>query len=327
MNPAVSIIVPVYNVEDYLEPCIESILQQTFTDFELILVNDGSTDGSADICDRYAYADERVRVFHKDYGGVSSARNIGICRAKGDFIGFVDSDDRIDRNMYQILYRHCLDSGSDIAVCKLGREIDGKLINATDHDLVLEMNNQTAMKEMFKGHLYRFSLCNKLFKRKCFANIQFPEGRIHEDLSTTYKLFAQAQKVIFTSYIGYIYIKRENSILTKTYDMRRLDSFKGWDEILSFMAQYYPVLTEEVSACFVYWCLDNINYIIDQVSNKKERDICFRQIQQYMKKYQKNILKNSTLSFRSKWMITIMNYNFRLFLVALYIKRILKEVT
>lgn len=199
MSAIISIIVPIYNVDNYLEKCIDSILNQALEEFELVLVNDGSTDNSGAICDKYSNKDERVKVIHKKNGGVSSARNVGIKNANGDYIGFVDPDDYVDIDMYKKLYELCIKSNSDIAICKLGREINGNIINKSDDEGLLELNNLEGMRELFKGELYRFSLCNKLFNKKCFENIKFPEGRIHEDLSTTYKLFANSNKSIYTN--------------------------------------------------------------------------------------------------------------------------------
>jgi glycosyltransferase involved in cell wall biosynthesis len=221
VKPIISIIVPINNLEMYMEKCVESILNQTLTNIEVILVNDGSTDRSGEICEEFAQKDSRVKVIQQEYKGVNSARNAGLSTARGEFIGFVDGDDRIDVNMYTTLYKLCLDSESDIGICKLGREISGSIINGDSNELVQEFDHIESMKQLFKGVLYRFSLCNKLFNKKCFKNVTFPEGRIHEDLSTTYKLFANGNKAIFSNYIGYIYIKRENSILTKKYNEKR----------------------------------------------------------------------------------------------------------
>ncbi|WP_224393697.1 glycosyltransferase family 2 protein [Clostridium perfringens] len=265
MKPEISIIVPIYNVEKYLSKCIDSILNQSFTNFELILVNDGSNDRSGIICDEYTLKDERIRVIHKKNGGVSSARNSGISLALGKYIGFVDSDDYIKEEMYEILYNLCKKYKTDISICKLGREINGTLINNEENGEIIELDNVNGLKELFKGILYRFSLCNKLFKRECFRGVIFPEGRIHEDLSTTYRLFANAKKSIYFDYVGYIYVKRENSILTTTYNEKRLQAFIGWNEILEFMINKYPMLKDNVVACFEYSCIDHSNYILNQV--------------------------------------------------------------
>lgn len=303
MSAIISIIVPIYNVDNYLEKCIDSILNQALEEFELVLVNDGSTDNSGAICDKYSNKDERVKVIHKKNGGVSSARNVGIKNANGDYIGFVDPDDYIDKYMYKTLYELCEKSNSDIGICKLGRQIDGEIINKADDKVILELDNVEAMRELFKGKLYRFSLCNKIFKRECFKDIRFPEGRIHEDLSTTYRLFSNSNKSIYTSYIGYIYVKRENSILTSTYSKKRLQAFIGWNEILKFMNNKYLQLNEDVSSAFAYWCIDNYYYIVSQVKNDEEKRRYLSMLRKYVSIDYKSIRKNRTISLKNKIII------------------------
>ena len=155
MKPEISIIVPIYNVEKYLPRCIESILAQTFTNFELILVNDGSEDDSGEVCDRYAKEDKRIKVIHKKNGGVSSARNAGLKNSIGNYIGFVDPDDYIKKDMYEKMYNLCIKKDSKIAICKFAREVDGKIINADNNEteIIRELNNEEAMNELFKGVL------------------------------------------------------------------------------------------------------------------------------------------------------------------------------
>jgi glycosyltransferase involved in cell wall biosynthesis len=324
MKPAISIIVPVYNLEPYIRGCLESILAQTFSNFEVILVNDGSTDRSGDICDEFSKLDSRVKVVDQEYGGVSAARNSGVKASQGEYIGFVDGDDYIDKNMYQGLYILCKETNSDISICKLGREINGELINKGQDHFIKEMDNTEAMRELFKGVLYRFSLCNKLFKRKCFENIQFPEGRIHEDLSTTYKLFANADKAVFTNFVGYIYVKRENSILTSRFNAKRLDAFIGWDEMLTFMKKRYPELSSEFISCYVYGCVDNIYYIINQVDNKDDLRKYIGCLQIYIKKYYKQIIFSNFISFKYKYLITLLTYSTGLLLLSNNIKKLIK---
>lgn len=309
INPKVSIIVPVYNVENYLENCIESILNQTLQDIELILVNDGSTDGCRKICDEYAKKDNRITVIHKDYGGVSSARNAGLDISKGKYIGFVDSDDYVDLEMYDKLYKLCESNNSDIAVCKLGRVINGKLINNEENLFIKDLNNNEAIEELFKGILYRFSLCNKLFKKSCFKEISFPEGRIHEDLSTTYKLFANADKVTYTNYIGYFYVKRNNSILTKTYNEKRIEAFIGWNEIIEFMDKNYPNLMNQTVLCFGYMVVDHIYYILSQLDDNSNKKKLLKKIRDTIKPNYKRIIFNKETSLKNKLLVQMLNIN------------------
>jgi glycosyltransferase involved in cell wall biosynthesis len=325
MKPAISIIVPVYNLEPYIRGCLESILAQTFSNFEIILVNDGSIDNSGDICKEFAKLDSRVIVIDQEYGGVSAARNAGVKASQGEFIGFVDGDDYIDKNMYEELYSLCVETNSDISICKLGREINGELINEVQDHFIKEMDNIEAMRELFKGVLYRFSLCNKLFKRKCFNNIQFPEGRIHEDLSTTYRLFANSDKAVYTNNIGYIYVKREYSILTSRFNKKRLDAFIGWGEILAFMKIKYPNLSQEFISCFVYGCVDNIYYILNQVKTKEDREKYLIVIQKYVRNNYKEILHNNTIFIKYKYLLTLLNYNIGLLLLSVSLKKLILD--
>jgi glycosyltransferase involved in cell wall biosynthesis len=324
MNPAISIIVPVYNVELYIKKCLESILIQTFNDFEVVIVNDGSTDNSGSICDEFAKKDMRVMVIHKENGGLSSARNAGLEMANGEFLGFVDGDDYIDKNMYQKLYQLCKETNSDISICQFAKEIDGKQTDEVDEKFIKEMDNLEAMRQLFKGNFYRFSVCNKLFKKTCFNNILFPEGRIHEDLSTTYKLFTNSNKSVYTEYQGYAYVKRENSILTAKFNEKRLDALIGWNEILPFMSQNYPQLTEEFIACFAYGCVDNTYYILNQVENRERRDEYLSVIKRLVKKYYRKIMLNNALSFKYKLTLTFLQCNTNLLVISNKSKKLLK---
>lgn len=323
MDPIISIIVPIYNVGKYLPKCIESILNQTFKNFELILVNDGSTDNSGVVCDDYAKKDTRIKIIHKSNGGVSSARNAGLYVAKGEYIGFVDPDDYIDKNMYEKLYRLCIDNNSDIAICRFNREINGKIQNKESTEEIIELNNMEAMNELFKGNLYRFSLCNKLFSKKCFNDVLFPEERIHEDLSTTYKLFANSKRAVYINYCGYIYVRRENSILTSTYNEKRLQAFIAWDEIIEFIDKNYYEIIEQVIATFTYWCVDNILYILNQVNNSKKKNNYLNIIQKYTTKYYIYIKRNNILSRSYKLRIRIFNINYKLFILGRKIRKVI----
>ncbi|MCR2822026.1 glycosyltransferase [Lederbergia panacisoli] len=309
MKPEVSIIVPVFNVEDYLVRCIESIISQTIKNIEIILVNDGSTDKSGQICDKYAIVDQRIKVIHKENGGLSSARNAGIKIASGFYLGFVDSDDYINPNMYKNLYELCQKTDSDIGVCRFGREINGNMATEFQEKMVIELDNIKAMRQLFRGELYRFSVCNKLFKKPCFENIMFPEGRIHEDLSTSYKFFTNAKKVVYTSEIGYIYVKRDGSILTSKFNEKRLDAFLGWDEIIPFMTKNYPNLSREYISCFAYGCLDNVYSILHEVMDNKIKIRLLLVIRQIVRSYYKKIIFNELLSLKDKFILSLLNYN------------------
>lgn len=226
MNPKISIIVPVYKVEKYIHKCIDSILAQTFTDFELILVDDGSPDNCGKICDEYAKEDSRIVVIHKDNGGVSDARNIGISRANGEYIGFVDSDDYIDKDMYKNLYESCLNNKADISIIGI-KEINecGKTI----HEYLPKVIE-------FSELLKQSYAWNKMFKKSLFIEngLNFKTNRYYEDIELIPKLIVKSNKIATVNKFGYFYLKRDYSI-TSTKDEKILDNLWAYTQIKDYL--------------------------------------------------------------------------------------------
>lgn len=207
-----SIIVPVYNVELYLEKCVNSILKQTFKDFELILVDDGSSDSSSQICEAYK-SDERVIVIHKSNGGLSDARNIGIRYSKGEYLSFIDSDDWIDEDMFSEMLQAASKTDSDIVVC--GHRVvtvSGKIEETIvfKNDVVLSRTNATKL--ILKDEDIPSFAWNKIYRKDLFDFILFPKGRIYEDTATIYKCFNLANRVAIINRVFYNYLRRPGSI-------------------------------------------------------------------------------------------------------------------
>lgn len=216
----VSIIVPVYNVEKWLEQCVNSILAQTYKNFELILVDDGSTDNSGFICDSLANSDNRIKVFHKQNGGLSSARNYGLSHAGGGYIVFVDSDDMISPTLLESCLENISRTGSDIVEYQYS-SIDEKgnphpysgSLNDFQRDMRLSADD--ALRLLFKGNIEPYAWAF-MAKRSLYENpvvIRFPEGKIFEDAATTYKLFARANQISLLTEKLYLYRQRSNSIM------------------------------------------------------------------------------------------------------------------
>lgn len=239
LTPQLSIIVPVYNVRDYLDKCIMSILSQTFNDFELILVDDGSTDGSGEICDRYATIDTRLRVFHKKNGGLASARNFGIKVSCGDYIGFCDSDDWIQPNMFMELMSTALNEHADIAICRLQRiTSQGNILEIIGYVNYSTLDNCTATKEILLDEPMPSYAVNKIYKKELFDGIEYPVDRYFEDTATTYKLVSRANKVAVTPYIGYNYLYNPNSLCNnKNMDYGKIVK-REYDNALAFGERY-----------------------------------------------------------------------------------------
>lgn len=236
----ISVIVPIYNAKKYLHQCIDSILNQTYSDLEVILVNDGSNDGSKEICDEYLKLDDRIKVIHKPNGGVSSARNAGVAFAKGDYIGFVDSDDCIVEDMYEHLLNNATKYQCPIA--SMGYIFTNR--NAKVNDLPLEIHTyeNKELIHYYLSHMFDSShleqlLCNKIYKRELFENITFPTNQIYEDMYTNLLLLDKANKMVVSNKIGYLYFYNSDSITNTHFKEKNMDLIKVCNEIIDFVEE------------------------------------------------------------------------------------------
>lgn len=259
MQPLISVIIPIYKVEDYLKQCIDSVINQSYKHLEIILVDDGSPDNCGKICDEYANKDKRIKVIYKENGGLSDARNAGINVAKGDYIAFVDSDDWIHQEMCEKLITIAIEEEADIVECKFKSVYKREYMDEDNiNQKVKVFNNIEALKNHFYGQdLYR-CVWNKIYKRELFNNIRFPKGIEAEDLHTTYKLFYKAKKIAFTEYIGYYYYIRKDSIMGKADISLIISVFEGMKEQQSFIAKNIPILKRRVDNLYMNCLLKTI---------------------------------------------------------------------
>ena len=210
--PEISIIVPVYNVENYLEKCVHSILQQTFRDFELILVDDGSTDSSGKLCDYFKDKDPRIHVIHRPNGGLSSARNSGLDIAKGDYIGFVDSDDYIAPDMYEFLLNKIKKENADISSCRYNTCYKTHMVSPTGDFYVIFRDAESALRATLKRQMLNVPVWNRLYKKEIFSSIRFSEGINYEDFYFLTDLFQNDLKIVSCSEAKYFYnIRKERT--------------------------------------------------------------------------------------------------------------------
>ncbi len=222
-NDLISIIIPVYKVEKYLEKCIESVLKQTYTNLQIILVDDGSPDNCGKICDEYAKKDSRIEVIHKINGGLSDARNVGINRANGRYIGFVDSDDYIKEDMYEKLINLIKEYDADISICNLYDVIDGKEYVRNKDNGIHEYSRIDILKEILLDKNIQSYAWNKLYKKELFDEIKYPIGKKYEDIGTTFYLFEKCNKIVVTSEPEYYYLKRADSLVNNVTESTILD--------------------------------------------------------------------------------------------------------
>ena len=226
----VSVIVPFYNVEEYLEECLESIRQQTFTEIEVILVNDGSTDGSRQICERYCEKDNRFKLINQENQGQSVARNRGVKESIGQFIMFVDSDDVIKENIVEVLFSY-MKEDVDIVECGMTRDKEEFFLNKIP-TIVFEGNSKEAILNCIEFRAVKFCAFTKLYRREIVEKIPFLEGYIYEDVFTGINYLKHIRKIIVVDYIGYYYRVRPNSTMTKSFHEKDLDIFKVGQQLI-----------------------------------------------------------------------------------------------
>lgn len=233
MNTLISIIVPIYKVADLLPRCVESVLGQTNTEWELILVDDGSPDNSGDIAEEYAKTDSRIHVIHKTNGGLSDARNAGISTAKGRYLTFLDSDDWINERYLEKLLQILEETGADMSVCNFLRTATESLPEASVTPNTLTFTSKQALEHILyfgEFHEQMIVAWGKLYKTELFEGIRYPVGRIHEDEFTTYKLLDKAEKITFTTESLLYYWQREDSIMGEGFKLKNkldyLDALK-----------------------------------------------------------------------------------------------------
>ncbi len=244
----ISVIVPIYKVEKYLYRCVDSILAQTYRDLEVILVDDGSPDRCPEICDAYARKDNRVKVIHKPNGGLSDARNAGLAIAAGEWLAFVDSDDWIEQDMYEILLRNAQQYGAEISVGGVNDEYqeEGKVTvfkSTFDGEESVEcLSPVQAMRKHLTGS---WAAWDKIYKRSVFEGISFPVGEINEDEPIMLKLLDRCTNVVYTNRVFYHYIHRPESITTSSFSPKKLIWIKHCRDNLDWVRAHHPEVEKE----------------------------------------------------------------------------------
>lgn len=291
MKELISIIVPVYNVEQYLEKCVKSITKQTYENIEIILVNDGSTDTSGKICDKLKLEDNRIKVIHKENGGLSDARNAGLKKAKGEYIGFVDSDDYIKEDMFETLYNLNKNCNSEISIISYYEIYKDKIISVRESNEVQQYDKIGAIKELLKDRNIQSYAWNKLFKKELFSDLEFPTNKNFEDIATTLLLFEKAKKVVLLEQPKYYYVRRDDSIVGvknyKTYKdyldviydkyiylegkYKELDLYNAYNFIINMIWVYTIIVTFDLED--VYKEFEKIYPIFEKLIGKYENNI------------------------------------------------------
>ncbi len=241
MEDLITVIVPIYNVEDYLDRCVKTICQQTYKNLEIILVDDGSPDRCGQMCDDYARQDERIKVIHKPNGGLSDARNAGIEIATGEYLVFVDSDDYIHQEMIGRLYNALKVYRADLAVCgyeEVTEEQEADVTRPMKGEEEILVGDEDKKRHLFGPDFIAFHVAwNKLYKRSMFAQERYPKGKIHEDEFVTYKLVDRAERIVYLKENYYFYVQRNQSIMQIGFSQKRLHRLEAYQEKLEYFAE------------------------------------------------------------------------------------------
>lgn len=283
MSGLITVVIPVYNKKEYVRKCIDSILAQTYSNLEVLLINDGSTDDSVAILDEYKALDNRIRVIHKENGGLSNTRNRGISEAKGEFIGFIDADDYIEKDMYANLIA-AYQEYPDITFAQIMSQNvyeDGKVFSEPlkDSNTTVVMSREDYFKELLL-HIGDSSFCSKLFKTEWLRSYRFKEGEVNEDFELLLRMMSNINKIATVEKLGYNIVLSSESITRGSYKQKLYeDMMKHVDQAKALVRTEYPDLHVHVAKFELTQCLDFLLHVpIEEMNSKNELYVKCRRI-------------------------------------------------
>lgn len=308
--PLISLIIPIYNSAKYLPACLNSVFNQTYQNLEIILIDDGSTDDSPQIIKKYSQKDSRIKTFHQKNQGLSGARNSGLKIATGEYVTFVDSDDQITPQMIENLVKTLQTTQADISVCSF-KELfpSGKTVGFSRHHPPKVFDTATALQAMLKEQGFMVSSTMKLFPTKYFKTIKFPDGKLHEDVGTTYKLFFKATKIAFTPNEDYLYIHHDDSIINKTFDDRKFDLIELTDQMCDAIDAKFTKLKHVTRERRIRARFSLLRQIPLNHPRKQE-------LLNYLKTHQKYITQNPEATQKDKLALKLVLFSPKLFQLA-----------
>ena len=299
----ISIIVPAYNVEKYIEKCIDSILKQSYTNFELLLIDDGSTDNTAFFCDTYAQKDSRVKCFHKPNGGLSDARNYGLERMSGKYVTFIDSDDYVPEIYLELLHKMVRHEGVKISMAPLYVYSEESVPICEDDFSYEILDSKEVARRMLSREKITHCSCGKLFHYSVWKKLRFPKGKLYEDYLTTFLTLTLTEKVAVTNKKMYFYLQRSGSIMHRVCDEKTVMIVNATKEVTPFVIENWPQLVDEALGLQVAICLKCMQNILNDEPNK------FLDVQEdiyeIVKKNASLLLKSRCVSIKDKMKIIV----------------------
>lgn len=312
MLKKISVIVPIYNVEKYLARCVDSIVNQTYKNLEIILVDDGSPDRCPQMCDDYAEKDSRIKVVHKKNGGLSDARNAGIAVATGEYISFIDSDDYVSDDFFECLLDAMNKENSDIAECSVVKLYEDNRFDEFSDDLsVKTYDTQDAMSALIAENPFHQHVWNKLYKTELVKNIPYAVGKLNEDEFWTYQVFGRANKVSKLNKTMYYYFQRNSSIMGVGYNIRRLDALEGKANRQKYIENNFPDLSTQAKIDLYGSCMFAYQSVLKFMSGADKKK-ALELIRKYRKMYNLSFdeIKLADKSARKYFYLAKCNFGF-----------------
>ncbi len=298
-KPLISVIIPVHNAEDTLDVCIQSIEMQEFKEYEIILVDDGSTDQSGIICDTRAEENETIRVFHTENRGAAAARNFGVRQAEGEVVAFVDSDDTVSEIYLSYLWELMKEYDSDIAVCSYDKVYEGNKVIEVDvgeDEVRFCISGEDAVESLLYQKYFLSVPWGMISKKGLWDKVRFPEDTKAEDMGTIYRLFAAADKVAYGSESEYQYYQRKSNTMFSTCDERNRDYYKHCREMISYVKANVPSCRKAAVSRFFSACFQ----ILSETPRDEEHQEMIRQIYRDIRKMQNTVLLDSKAKLRNR---------------------------
>ncbi len=294
----ISIVIPAYNVKAYIDRCLDSVVNQTYRDLEVILVDDGSTDGTSKVCDIRGQQDSRITVVHQENGGLSAARNTGLNYCHGEYVFFLDSDDYLEENAMEIMLKKAEETEADIVCCGIRKVYDRQAAESFTRDCNLELNSVEAVREMMVSNTVCSTAWNKLYRRSLWKDMFYPLGKKHEDEFITYKLLYAANRVIYIGREFYQYYQRSDSIMGNIIQEGNLSDIEAMEERSRWLLERKEY---ELYAVSNLKTLERIKYLYRRFKgNGGKYDNEFSKLMGSYKKISKEIFKDKNVKFIDK---------------------------
>lgn len=310
MEAKISIIVPIYKVEAYLDKCVESIVNQTYKNLEIILVDDGSPDNCPKMCDKWAEKDSRIKVIHKPNGGLSDARNAGMKIACGEYVAFIDSDDYIDTKFIGELYNVMKQEDCDIVECEVVKFNENETPVILSDNLKAEtVDTEKSLSMLIAENGFRQHVWNKLYKAELALSVPFEKGKLNEDEFWTYQIFGKAKKVTKINLPMYFYLQRGSSIMGTSYNIRRLDALEAKVLRQDYIVQRFPSLAQQTKIDLFGSCIFSCQSVMKFMSGEDKKK-ALRIVKGYVKKYKLNMRELKQIKGKNRFWFGFANVSF-----------------